>query len=50
MLHNFEVVFVKSKRMWEDDSKLHLGSRWVGLGGWSWLNIASNDGLCKGRK
>lgn len=50
MLQTFGVAFVKSKRMWEDDSKLYLGSRLAGLGGWNWLNIASNDWLCKGRK
>jgi hypothetical protein len=50
MLQTFGVVFLRSKRMWEDDSKLCLGSRLAGLGGWNGLTIASIDGLCKGRK
>jgi hypothetical protein len=50
MIQTSGVVSVNSERMWEDDSKLRLGSRLGGLGGWNWLNIASNDELCKGRK
>jgi len=50
MLQTFGVVFVKSKKMWEDDSKMCLGSRLAGLVGWTWFNVVYRDGLCKGRK